>query len=1384
MKPRILNAARLSFNLAAALAALLAAPAVCAASDSWNVDADGNWATAGSWVTAAPGSTSVDNLDIATFSKLLTAGRAVTVDTNRYIGGISFGNTSAYGYTLGTGILHLNNAGVIQTISTNGNHTDTISSAIVLDGGNSSTATITAGATSASSLLSIGAITGTATTTTTTLTLNGANTGANAITGVIGDGGGGGKLALIKSGTGSWVLSGNNTYTGGTTLSAGRLNINASGTSSSNSALGTGTLVLSAGIIDNTSNSDVTLATNNNITYTSSSATSGNTFGGSGNLSFGTGTLTDSAHYSSLYLMGTSSQTLSVGTWTNSYAGDLVKTFQTMPGSNSSLNIGTMIMNGQAGKRTELNGNSNITIGILSQNGLSGGNVRFNNSGTITLTGASTYDSGAYYNGGTVILDATSSAASLVANGTANFGGGTFIFKGDAIGTGSNLGNVALSAGASTMKVVGGTSGTTLTLGTLTDAGNNTMLNIVLSGNSPVVTSTTAVSTNGIFGTRAAITVTTGGTTEYADKSGTSIVQYTGQTVFTGTTSGTATNYSVAGNQTLTTAASTPNTIKITTSADNQSLDLGSNTMKITSGGILFTGSNTGYEIKGSAVKALMSGTGAATPDLIIHNFGTGGLKISAIIGNGGTGAQVLSVDGPGTTTLSGVNTYTGATLVGGGAVLSIGANSGLGADGATVLTLNNGTLQATGTFGLSGTNTRTVTLGANGGTFDVTSSYALTVGGVISNTGTVNNTGGIPGSLTKIGTGTLLLTGNNTYFGGFTYVKNGTLQIGGASGAIASMNIVALGDSVANTGGTLVLGDSSNTKSQTIAGLVNLGSGASAVVGGNASNSTLTYTGSAAQPTTFSGMIGGASTNQNHLALTVTAGLLTLSGTNTYTGLTTVSGGSLQLGGGGSIASGNALTTSGTGTFDINGNSQTLGVVTNGSSIINSGTGTPTLTIGNGSTGAGVYAGNMNLVFNSGGGTATLSGSNSYTGLTDVQNGTLSLAHSGGTILDTAAVQVSGGTLDVAQSDTVGAVTLSSGTISGAGTLTGSSYSLTNTGTISASLGSNAATLTKTGAGTATLSGSNAYTGLTDVQNGTLSLAHSGGTILDTAAVQVSGGTLDVAQSDTVGAVTLSSGTISGAGTLTGSSYSLTNTGTISASLGSNAATLTKTGAGTATLSGNNSYSGGTTVSNGVLLVNNTSGSGTGSNTVNVTGGKLGGTGTISGAVTIGAAGTLAPTAQASTNKLTLGSTVGFDSGGTSIFEWDLNATNGTDPVTKTNQGTYGQVAATGAASGTAVFTIVLGSNVYSNAFWNTNKSWDNVFSAWGMTDLTTLFTTFGGASLTATGTGATAKATTPSGGYFSFSGTTLNYTAVPEPSSVLAGLLLGAGLLRRRRK
>lgn len=190
-------------------------------------------------------------------------------------------------------------------------------------------------------------------------------------------------------------------------------------------------------------------------------------------------------------------------------------------------------------------------------------------------------------------------------------------------------------------------------------------------------------------------------------------------------------------------------------------------------------------------------------------------------------------------------------------------------------------------------------------------------------------------------------------------------------------------------------------------------------------------------------------------------------------------------------------------------------GAITNTGGITFDGTGAGAITLG-----TGVISGAGGITFN-GSYTLIMSGNNTYAGLTDVQAGTVRLNRSGGTIANASAVRVSGGTLDVAQSDTVGAVTLSSGVISGAGTLTGSSYSLTNTGEASAVLAGAAVALTKTGAGTATLSAVNTYTGATTVSEGTLELGVANA-IASGSNVVLDGGELASAFSQTLGTLDL----------------------------------------------------------------------------------------------------------------------------------------------------------------------------------------------------------------------------------------------------------------------
>ena len=131
-------------------------------------------------------------------------------------------------------------------------------------------------------------------------------------------------------------------------------------------------------------------------------------------------------------------------------------------------------------------------------------------------------------------------------------------------------------------------------------------------------------------------------------------------------------------------------------------------------------------------------------------------------------GSGTLTKVDSGTLTLSGVNTYSGSTTINGGTV-SISADSGLGSapgsPSAGHLTLNGGTLEAT-TANFTLNSNRGIALGASNGIIDVNSGTTLTYGGIMAGSGT----------LTKVDSGTLTLSGVNTYSGSTTI--NGELLV------------------------------------------------------------------------------------------------------------------------------------------------------------------------------------------------------------------------------------------------------------------------------------------------------------------------------------------------------------------------------------------------------------------------------------------------------------------------------------------------------------------------------------------------------------------------------------------------------------------------------
>jgi fibronectin-binding autotransporter adhesin len=564
-----------------------------------------------------------------------------------------------------------------------------------------------------------------------------------------------------------------------------------------------------------------------------------------------------------------------------------------------------------------------------------------------------------------------------------------------------------------------------------------------------------------------------------------------------------------------------------------------------------------------------------------------------------GAGTNIIA---GGTLTLSGASTYTGDTVLNGGEVIVYGAETAgtSGPLGVGTIDFNGGTL------GFSVNNTFDYSSRFNPGagqaySFD-TGGQNVTLAGALASGG---------GTLTKLGSGTLTLSGANTY-GGATTISAGKLEIQGpaGSGSITVANSTTLGvteNGPQITPASLTVGTtssatlefnnlSSTTTPQIAAGTISAGGPITVNVQSGSFDTGKSYplfswtTGSAPAVTlgTLVGAGGNLSTNGNTIQLNVTSLAYVWSGLNNDNwDLTTANNwkvnGVSQL-----FANG------GTGLFDdtvttANTNITLNSAVSPASATINSSVKPYSIT----SSGANLIAGTGGLTKN-GATTLTLSGGvNTYTGPTTVSGGVLSVGAlaDGGSASDigaannaAASLVINSGTLQYtgggASSDhlftlgTAGATIDNEGgtltfvnpgpvALSGAGArtlnLTGSD---TSGDVLAAALADNggATAVAKSGAGTWILTGTNKYSGGTTIHSGILQVDQGGtnGT-LGTGPV-VNNATLDFNRADTL--------TVSGAISGTGS--------------------VIDDGTGTLILNGNNAYTGGTTVNNGILQVGN----------------------------------------------------------------------------------------------------------------------------------------------------------------------------------------------------
>jgi autotransporter-associated beta strand protein len=221
-------------------------------------------------------------------------------------------------------------------------------------------------------------------------------------------------------------------------------------------------------------------------------------------------------------------------------------------------------------------------------------------------------------------------------------------------------------------------------------------------------------------------------------------------------------------------------------------------------------------------------------------------------------------------------------------------------------------------------------------------------------------------------------------------------------------------------------------------------------------------------------------------------AGTLVLANTDTHSGATKVGVGTLTAGSDASLSSLSAFDVSGGATLDVNGHNVTIGSLadgTGGGIVTNSGIVPSSLTTG-GDNSSTTFSGTIEdgthalALIKNGSGTFTLAGNNSYSGGTTVNGGALSISADGN--LGTGGLNLGGGS---------SLHLTASFTLAHAISVTGDpTFDVASGQTVAvSSVISGSGDLDKTGAGTLVFGSTDAYTGGTVLNTGTLDLAAAG---------------------------------------------------------------------------------------------------------------------------------------------------------------------------------------------------------------------------------------------------------------------------------------------------
>ncbi|EAU0217610.1 AIDA autotransporter-like protein ShdA, partial [Salmonella enterica] len=779
---------------------------------------------------------------------------------------------------------------------------------------------------------------------------------------------------------------------------------------------------------------------------------------------------------------------------------------------------------------------------------------------TLTLSGANSYTGGTTISGGTLVASNVEALGSgdVTDNATLelNTGGD---FDNNIGGTGS-----VVKSGDKTLTLSGAnsyTGGTTISGGTLVVSNVEALGSGDVTDNATLEMNTGGDFANNIGGT--------GSVVKSGDKTLTlsGANSYTGGTTISGGTL-VANNVNALGSGDVTDNA----TLEMNTGGDfanniggtGSVVKSGDKTLTL-SGANSYTGGTTisGGTLVATNVDAL--GTGNVTDNATLE-LNTGGTFDNAI---GGTGSVVKSGDK--TLTLSGANSYSGATTISGGTLIAANVNAlGTGAidNRASLLLDASGQFTVTDLTTGSGGNTEigagstlqattltqksdsTLTINLNSNTVDpvIHAASQVSLAGTLDITGVGDVLDSDPASTDDLDTFTLIAS-DKTIAGDFE-----KLTVAGMDADLA--DFITVDGRIDDTGKQYELTtaltwyadrDDAVTDAHGTFNLTNAD-------GSFAVNTVLENVDATLDPASSTGWDGTSLIKQG-------AGTLILNAENTYTGGTTISGGTLV-----------ATNVEALGTGDVTDNA-VLELNTGG-------------TFDNAISGIG-------QVVKSGDETLMLSGTNTY---------------SGGTL-------ISGGTLVASNVEALGT-----------GDVTNDAVLELNTSGDFDNAISGSGQVEKSGDGTLTLSGSNTYTGGTLISGGTLVASNvealGTGDVTNDAVLELNtGGTFDNAISGSgqvvksgddaltlSGANSYTGGTLISGGTLIASnvealgSGDVTDNATLALNTGgtfdnaiSGSGQVVKSGDDVLTLSGANSYSGGTLISDGTLVASNVEALGSG---------------------------------------------------------------------------------------------------------------------------------------------------------------------------------------------